>query len=123
MRLRNVAIHAACAYPIPLLFAAVSLVSSDIWYSRWFGLHGLGWAVLLLSLPWTLGRIVFLRNTGGVVQNSRQRRIARMVALAYVPVALACAAAISLALGFVSVSQAKDILLLLFFPFSLPGLL
>jgi hypothetical protein len=123
MKLRNVAIHAACAYPIPLLFAAVSLLGSEVWRSPWFGLHGLGWAVLLLSLPWTLGRIMFLRNTGGVVQNARQRRVARMVALAYVPVALGCAAAISLALGFVSVGQAKDILLLLFFPFSLPGLI
>lgn len=122
MRLRTIATHIACAYPIPLLFALVSLLRGELWRGTWFGLNGLGWSVLLLSLPWTFGRIVFLRNTGGVVVNAQQRRVAGVIAVAYIPVALLCVAAISLSMGFVGIGQARDFLLLMFFPFSLPAL-
>jgi len=120
---RAILLHTAYAYPIPLLFAMISLVKGEAWRGVWFGPGGLGWSLLLLSLPWTLGRIAVLSNTGGVVRNSQQRRIARAIGLGYVPVALSCAGAISLAMGLVSVAQAKDFLLLLFFPFSLPGMI
>lgn len=123
MRLRSVVIHIVCAYPIPLLFAVVSLLHGQAWRGTWFGLNGLGWSLLLLSLPWTLGRIIFLRNTGGVVVNAQQRRIAGAIAIAYIPMALLCVAAISLSMGFVGIGQARDFLLLMFFPFSLPGLI
>jgi hypothetical protein len=113
--------QALYAYPSPLLFGLVSLAKSDIWEGRLFGLSGLGWSLLLLSLPWTIGRIIYLRSTGGLVENSQQRRTARRVALAYIPVALLCAGAISWAMGFDRAQQAKDFVLLLFFPFSLPG--
>jgi hypothetical protein len=123
MRLRTLLEQAACAYPIPLSFAMVSLVRSETWQGAWFGSNGYGWALLAASLPWTLARVAYLRASGGVVENARRRRIANRLALGYVPAALGCAAAISLAMGFVQVRQATDFLLLLFFPFSLPGLL
>ena len=123
MGLRTVVQEALCAYPIPLVFGLASLAHAEVWKGAWFGASGYGWALLALSLPWTLGRIAYLRGGGGVVENARRRRIAGAVALGYVPAALACATAISLALGFVQVRQATDFVLLLFFPFSLPGLL
>jgi hypothetical protein len=123
MRLRTILAEAACAYPIPLSFALVSLLAGQTWQGVWFGASGYGWALLAVSLPWTLARVAYLRASGGVVENARRRRIAAKVALGYVPAALGCAAAISLAMGFVQIRQATDFLLLLFFPFSLPGLL
>ena len=123
MGLRTMVQEALCAYPIPFAFGLASLVRADWWKGAWFGASGFGWALLALSLPWTLGRIAYLTGSGGVVENARRKRIAGAVALGYVPAALACAAAISLALGFEQARQATDFVLLLFFPFSLPGLL
>jgi len=122
LRPQGIVKQALYAYPIPLLFGAVSLIKGDVWHGAWFGLNGYGWAILLFSLPWTLGRIAYLRSSGGIVENSQQRRLARRVGLAYIPVALLCVGAISWAMGFDQARQAKDFLLLLFFPFSLPGL-
>ena len=130
MSLRTISLHVPAAvrqtlyaYPIPLLFGLVSLLKGDAWQGAWFGLNGYGWSILLLSLPWTLGRIAYLRSSGGIVENSQQRRTARRIGMAYIPVALLCVGAISWAMGFSQAQQAKDFLLLLFFPFSLPGLI
>ena len=123
MPLRNLLRQAACAYPIPLLVILISLCAGGLWSGPWFGAGRPGWAVLLLSLPWTIGRMLVLANTGGVVENKRQRRVAAALALGYTPVALACGAAIGLALGHRDMAQLSETMLLLFFPFTLPALL
>ena len=115
--------QALYAYPIPLAVILISLLGGGLWSGAWFGSGRPGWAVLLLSLPWTAARIFVLASTGGVVRNKQQRRIAATIGLAYPLVALACTAAIALAMGFVNVRQLGEYLLLLFFPFTLPAML
>ena len=111
------------AYPIPLAVGLVSLLAGGMLRGTWFGVEGPGWAVLALSLPWALARIYVLCYTGGIIENRHQRRVAGWIALGYTPVALACAATIAFALDFTRVLQIREHLLLLFFPFSLPGML
>src|SRR5882724_4733857 len=62
MGLRTVVQEALCAYPIPLAFGLASLAYAEVWKGAWFGAGGYGWAMLALSLPWTLGRIAYLRG-------------------------------------------------------------
>lgn len=121
--MRAILKQALYAYPLPLLVMAVSLLAGGLWSGPWFGNGRPGWAILLLCLPWALGRILFLWRTGGVVINRQQRRVARTIALCYPLVAVACTAAIAFAMGHTQFAQARDYLLLLFFPLTLPVLI
>jgi hypothetical protein len=121
--LRAILKQALYAYPLPLAVTVISILAGGLWRGPWFGAGQPGWALLLLSLPWTLARILVLYRTGGVVVNRQQRRVARTVALCYPLVALACAAAIGFAMGYTQLGQAREFLLFLFFPFTLPVML
>jgi len=122
MNWRSILKHSLYAYPIPLAVIVVSILDGGLWGGAWFGAGRPGWALLMLSLPWTSARMLVLASTGGVVRNRQQRRVALTVGLSYPLVALACAAAIALAMGYVNVRQLGEYLLLLFFPFTVTAM-
>jgi hypothetical protein len=123
MNWRVILKQALYAYPIPLAVIVVSILDGSFWGGAWFGGGRPGWAVLTLSLPWTAARMLVLASTGGVVRNKQQRRVAATLGLTYPLVALACAAAIALAMGYVNVRQLGEYLLLLFFPFTVTAMM